>query len=130
MSIGAIVSDLLLYSRIEAAALRAGTPLQRVSSILRLPQEATLLLVAWDERDEDWGQRLLRWREDANLGGPRRLVLFGPHTDLEAHAAAKRHGIGPMWGRSRLVAELDLLLRETSLHQSSGSRWRDSGPAS
>ena len=43
------------------------------------------------------------------LRGPR-LILFGPHTDLEAHADARAAGLGPMWARSKLVAELQALM--------------------
>jgi hypothetical protein len=41
-----------------------------------------------------------------------RVILFGRHTDLEAHAAAREAGLGPMWARSKLVTELsDLIAR-------------------
>jgi hypothetical protein len=39
-----------------------------------------------------------------------RLVVFGPHADLEAHAAAREAGIGPMLARSKLVSALPQLL--------------------
>ena len=39
-----------------------------------------------------------------------RVVVFGPHTDLEAHAAARAAGIGPMMARSKLVTSLAELL--------------------
>ena len=34
------------------------------------------------------------------------IILFGPHTDLDAHAAAREAGLGPMRARSALVAGL------------------------
>ena len=59
MRVGAVVDDLMLFSRIDAA----------------------------------------------------RVILFGRHTDLEAHADARAAGLGPMWARSKLVAELPQLMR-------------------
>ncbi len=38
-----------------------------------------------------------------------RLILYGPHTDLVAHAAASAAGLGPMLARSKLVASLPSL---------------------
>jgi hypothetical protein len=57
------------------------------------------VLVDWSARQPDWADALRR------LSSPR-LVLFGPHTDLEAHAAARDAGLGPMWARSKLLASL------------------------
>jgi hypothetical protein len=61
------------------------------------------VLVDWSARQPHWADALRR------LSGPR-LVLFGPHTDLEAHAAARDAGLGPMWARSRLLSGLASLL--------------------
>jgi hypothetical protein len=44
-----------------------------------------------------------------------RVILFGPRTDLEAHAAARAAGLGPMWARSKVIAGLPSLLREDSV---------------
>lgn len=101
--------DLLFGSRIAAAATEAGVEIRRVDSPAALPpsDEVSLLLVDWSEREPDWGAELAAWRQ-ASAHGPR-LILFGPHTDLGAHAEAKRHGIGPMWARSKLVASLSTL---------------------
>jgi hypothetical protein len=38
------------------------------------------------------------------------VVLFGPHTDLAAHAEARAAGLGPMLARSKLLADLPTLL--------------------
>jgi hypothetical protein len=37
-------------------------------------------------------------------------VLFGPHTDLDAHAAARDAGLGPMRARSAFFGALPELL--------------------
>jgi hypothetical protein len=41
------------------------------------------------------------------------VILFGPHGDLEAHAAARATGLGPMIARSKLVADLPTLVTES-----------------
>jgi hypothetical protein len=108
--VAAVVSDLLLFSKIETAASAAGATLVRVDEPARLPAEVDLVLVDWSTRRPDWAATL------AALDGPR-VVLFGPHTDLAAHADARASGLGPMWARSKLVAELRRLLehdRQTS----------------
>jgi hypothetical protein len=94
-----VVSDLLLYSKIEAAASAAGASLLRADEPTDLPIDLDLVLVDWSARHPSWADAL------AQLDGPR-LILFGPHTDLEAHAAAREAGLGPMWARSKLVADL------------------------
>jgi hypothetical protein len=101
--VAAVVSDLFTYSRIESAARIAGVELARVDAPRQVPPDADLVLVDWSARRPDWSGDL------AALHGPR-LILFGPHTDLEAHAEARAAGLGPMWARSKLVAELPALL--------------------
>jgi hypothetical protein len=38
------------------------------------------------------------------------VILFGPHVDLDAHAAARDAGLGPMMARSKLLSSLGELL--------------------
>ena len=104
MRVAAVVADLMLFSRIEAAATAAGASLVRVDSPL-LPADATfdLILVDWSAREPGWADALRRRTAS-------RVILFGPHTDLEAHAAAREAGIGPMWARSKLLTELPTLV--------------------
>ena len=108
----AVCRDLLLASRIEEACRPAARPFRRVDDPAALPPAATagvnLLLVAWDERRPDWPEMLRAWRDAAPPAT--RLILFGPHTDLPAHADARAAGLGPMTARSRLVATLPELL--------------------
>jgi hypothetical protein len=103
--------DLIIGSRIVEAAVRAGAEISRVSTPDELPAgaEVDLLLVDWGDRGADWGQKLAAWRDGAGAH-PARLVVFGPHTDLAAHAAARAAGIGPMMARSKLVTSLAELL--------------------
>lgn len=109
MRVAAVVSDLMLFSRIESAAAASDATLLRVDSPVDLPAVPApdLVLVDWSARGDDWADALVGWRSAVSGA---RLVLFGPHTDLEAHAAARQAGLGPMWARSRLVSELPALM--------------------
>jgi hypothetical protein len=102
MRVGAVVSDLMLFSRIESAAASAGAALERVDSPSSLPPDLDLVLVDWSAREPDWTDALRA------ISGPR-VILFGPHVDLDAHAAAKTAGLGPMWARSKLLTSLGAL---------------------
>lgn len=106
----ALVSDLITASRIFEAASRAGADLLRIDSPDELPppESVDLLLVDWGSRQPDWGERLSAWRQ--SFSAEPRIVVFGPHTDLEAHAAVRAAGLGPMWARSKLMTGLNLLL--------------------
>jgi hypothetical protein len=103
MRVGAVIDDLMFYSRIDAAAAAAGAALVRRSTPADLPPNLDLVLVDWSARRPDWAAAL---RECTGS----RVVLFGRHTDLEAHADARSAGLGPMWARSKLLAELEGLL--------------------
>jgi hypothetical protein len=101
-----VVRDLMFGSRIFDAASRAGAELVRVDSPADLPppDQLDLVLVDWGDRSSDWGDMLSAWV--ASTPAPPRMVLFGPHTDLAAHADAKRQGLGPMIARSQLPTTL------------------------
>lgn len=103
MRVGAVIDDLMLFSRIDAAVSSAGASLVRVSAPADLPAELDLVLVDWSAREPSWA--------DALRASGARVILFGRHTDLEAHADARAAGLGPMWARSKLVAELATLIR-------------------
>jgi hypothetical protein len=103
MKVAAVVSDLMLYSRIESAARVAGIEVARVDDPHHIPSDAELVLVDWSERGADWAEAL-----QPTVG--RRVIVFGPHTDLEAHTDARAAGLGPMWARSKLLADLPELL--------------------
>jgi hypothetical protein len=107
--VAAVITDLMTYSRIEAAARGAGGSAVRYDSPAQLPPatEVDVVMVDWADRQDGWAESLTAWRATATA----RLILFGPHVDLEAHADARAAGLGPMWARSRLVRELPVLLR-------------------
>jgi hypothetical protein len=107
----AVTENLLLYSRIESAAAQAGARLLRIVDPGRLPpaDEVDLVLVDWTELEPGRKKALADWRARARERAPR-LVLYGAHTDLQAHEDAKVNGLGPMWARSRLIRELPDLL--------------------
>ncbi|MGH2489718.1 MAG: hypothetical protein ACRDFR_08910 [Candidatus Limnocylindria bacterium] len=99
-------------SRIESLVAGAGASLARLDSPDQLPpaEDVNLLVVDWGDRGQDWGAAIGAWRDGAVNGQPPRIVLFGPHTDLAAHAAARDAGLGPMRARSAFFASLTDLL--------------------
>lgn len=106
MRIVAIMHDLMLFSRIDdAAAAASGRSAARIDSPASLSEvdDVDLVLVDWTERDPDWADALVALRRRAP---ETRLILFGRHTDIEAHRAARAAGLGPMWARSKVVSEL------------------------
>ena len=105
MRVAAVMSDLMLYSRIESAASAAGASLVRVDSPADLPEDVALDLVL-----VDWSSRQPGWAEALAASRPGRVILFGRHTDLEAHAEARATGLGPMWARSKLLASLPAVM--------------------
>ena len=111
MRTGAVIGDLIFFRRIAAAAEAAGAELVRVDAPAQLPAELDLVLV-------EWSARRPRWADDLRSRRAGRVVLFGPHTDLAAHADARAAGLGPMWARSRLVAQLpELFASGANSHQ-------------
>jgi hypothetical protein len=102
MRVGAVIDDLMLFSRIDAAASAAEASLVRASSPSELPADLDLILVDWSARGPSWA--------DALRASRARVILFGRHTDLEAHADARAAGLGPMWARSKLVSSLPSLV--------------------
>jgi hypothetical protein len=112
VTVAVIARDLMIATRIAAAGARAAVEVRRYDDPSQLPQasDVSVLFVDWSERSPDWGERLSAWCLDAPVSARPRIVLFGPHTDLAAHAAAKGAGLGPMWARSKLLAEIQTLL--------------------
>ncbi len=108
MSVVLLGTDLMMGSRVHAAADVAGVELVAVASPDALPVAggARLLLVDWAARTDAWGQAIASWRDRHAA----KVVLYGPHVDLEAHAAARAANLGPMWARSRLIGELPALM--------------------
>lgn len=106
-----VARDLIVASRISEAVLASGARVERLDSLddLPSPEAVAVVFVDWGERSPDWGERLTIWCADAPPDAAPRIVLFGPHTDLEAHAAARASGLGPMVARSRLMSLLPKL---------------------
>lgn len=114
MSLVAIVApDLIIATRIADAATAAGHQVLRVDRPSDLPpaSEVAVAFVDWGAREPDWGDELSSWRESAQHPAIPRLIVFGPHTDLAAHAQARAAGLGPMIARSKLVRGLGDLIQ-------------------
>ena len=112
MTVAVVARDLMIATRIADAGARAGVEVQRFDDPSQLPAPSlvSLVLVAWDERRPDWGSSLLAWCASAPESVRPRVVLFGPHADLAAHAEARVAGLGPMWARSKLLSSLPSLV--------------------
>jgi hypothetical protein len=111
VTVAVLARDLMIATRIGDAGGRAGVEVGRFDHPDQLPAAASvrLLLVDWDARGPDWGERLKKWCVNAPVSVRPRVVLFGPHTDLAAHADAHAAGLGPMLARSKLLADLPTL---------------------
>lgn len=111
MTVAVVARDLMIATRIADAGARVRVEVLRFDdpSQLPSPDEVRLVLVDWSERRPGWGSELLAWCRATPQSTPR-VILFGPHTDLEAHAAARAAGLGPMWARSKLLSEIATLL--------------------
>jgi hypothetical protein len=110
-----VARDLMTTSRIVAAAEAAGYVTRRVDQPgdLPAPSEVAVVIVDWAERQPGWAAALQAWRGTAGRSAEDaapRILLFGPHTDLEAHREARGAGLGPMMARSRLFTSLPSLL--------------------
>lgn len=108
MRVVLVARDLLFASRLEPIATAAGASFKRVDHPGLIPSsdEIDLLLV-------DWGERHSEWAAAVKARSPRpgqRTIVFGPHTDLEAHAAAREAGLGPMRARSWVLEQFPSLL--------------------
>lgn len=112
MTVAVVARDLMIATRIADAGASAGIVVRRFDdpSELPSPAELTLVLVDWGARTPDWAEQLNAWHSRSPASARPRLVLFGPHTDLAAHADARAAGLGPMWARSKLIAEIPSLL--------------------
>ena len=114
MRLVAVVRDLWTATRIEDTVTHAGATMRRVDDPTALPpaEDVDLVVVDWADRATDWGAALISWRGRAPGASRPRIILFGPHTDLDAHAAARAADLGPMKARSALFADLPRLVAE------------------
>jgi hypothetical protein len=111
VTVAVVSRDLMITTRIADAGDRAGVEVQRFDDPTQLPAASvvSLVLVAWNERGPDWGECLSTWCLSAPVSNRPRVVLFGPHTDLAAHADARAAGLGPMVARSKFISDLPTL---------------------
>ena len=107
-----LARDLIIASRFAEAASRARVTMLRIDHPSELPEPDRVrhLFVDWGARGDDWTAVILAWLDRGGAAHRPSLTLFGPHTDLAAHADARAAGLGPMMARSRLVGRLPELL--------------------
>lgn len=107
----ALVPDLMAASRIESATTAAEGTFTRIDLVDDLPPPASvdLLVVDWGSRRPGWDEAIAAWR-GREVDRPPKVILFGPHTDLAAHADARAAGLGPMRARSAFFTSLPDLL--------------------
>jgi hypothetical protein len=102
-----VTTDLMTAAPILDAASVAGHHAVRLDHPrqLPLPIEVRIAFVDWGCHTDDWADALQEWQTAANGSAPR-IVVFGPHADLDAHRTARDAGIGPMTARSQLFSRL------------------------
>lgn len=107
-----ISRDLLIASRVADAFARGDRELLRIDRPSELDglEGVSLVLVDWGEREPGWSEAIKTWLGRNGRTEVPRVIVFGPHIDLEAHAAARASGLGPMWARSKLLAEVGRLV--------------------
>ena len=108
-----LVDDLMLWSRIEAAAKRLGKPAVRAQDAAAVAAAIDgggvgRVLLDLDFRGFDALAEASRWKASKT---PPTLVAFGSHVDAEALESARRAGFDRVLPRSRFVRELEELLR-------------------
>lgn len=113
MRVLALSRDLILASRIVAEATANGHDAQLIEDPADLPPATSvdLLFVNWADRQAAWARMLSEWRGEAPARSQPRVILYGPHTDLDGHADARASGLGTMLARSKLVSEIPRLVR-------------------
>jgi hypothetical protein len=107
-----LARDLIIASRFAEAAARERVTMLRIDHPSELPETDRVrrLFVDWGTREQDWATLIRAWLARGSEAHRPSVTLFGPHTDLAAHADARAAGLGPMMARSRLVRELSQLV--------------------
>jgi hypothetical protein len=113
----ALVRDLITASKIESSVVASSATLARVESPNQLPppSDVDVLVVDWGDRQPEWGTAITTWRDGSTADASPRVILFGPHTDLVAHADARAANLGPMRARSAFFGALSELLERTQV---------------
>jgi hypothetical protein len=101
-----LTPDLILASRVSEALAGPDHRVDRVEDPADLSEIGIVdaLVVDWAYRQPAWADAIRAWAAEA--GDRPRILLVGPHSDLEAHADARRAALGPMRARSRLADDL------------------------
>ena len=109
-SIVALVRDLILGSRISAAAARSGVPLRTVRDPSKLAGLAGDRLIV-DLNEPGAIEAAAAWRAG---GDGRRVAGFVAHVDAATVRRAREQGIDQVMARSRFVEVLPRLLTDAT----------------
>ena len=109
----AIVDDLMVRSRIEAAAASTGSqvefPLDVADLEYKLRQKPDLIVVGLAATRKPWPDWISRIKAHP-VAGQAPLYAFGPHTDLELRRRALEHGADRVLANSAFFLQLGRIL--------------------
>jgi len=104
--------DLIFASRAYEILEERGYAVRRVDSAgaLEPDEPVSLVVVDWGRRESVSGMALRDWLD--GHPAPPRVLLFGPHRDLDGAATARSLRLGPVLANSQLVPTLRRLPRQ------------------
>ena len=108
----AVVDDLMVRSRIEAAAppeVQVSFPRSRAELLAQLDPTPDLILVGMAATRQPWADLIRAAREHPSSRGVP-VVAFGPHKDLALREQALAAGADRVLANSALMVELPRLL--------------------
>lgn len=123
-----LTNDLMVSSRVEGAAAKAGVKFKAASTIAAMAAEcrrepASLVVVDLSVSSLDVNALVC---EIKSLGGDQPVILaFGPHVHEALLAAARAAGCDEVMSRGQFFAQLDVIMRQAAAQGDVGG----SGPA-
>jgi DNA-binding response OmpR family regulator len=108
-----VSNDLMVVSRVQGAAIRAGGTVQAVLSVAIADESlrgeaAELVIVDLGSPMRDLETFVAKWKSESST--PPRIVAFGPHVHEVRLAAARAAGCDVVLSRGQFFAQVDALL--------------------
>jgi DNA-binding response OmpR family regulator len=125
MGVALLTADLVVASRVEGAAAKAGMGFRTIGSAAELAAELererlNIVLIDLSTPSLDVGAVMDGVRA---MGGERpAVVAFGPHVHESRLVAARAAGCDEVLSRGQFFAQIDAILRRASGHQGEVSR--------